>query len=87
MDYGSVMRLKRIIFPNNGIGIHYPSGSRSPQSLLLGLFAIVLPHAGCGGFEGDNTPIPALKNGGGAGCCSGGLENEDAGLFGARDIL
>ena len=49
----------------------------------------MLPHEGGGGFEGANTPIPALKNGGGAGCegCSGGVENEGMGLLGGMDIL
>ena len=69
--------------------MHHPRGSKSPQSLLLGLFVAVLPHVGRAGFEGASKPVPALKNGGGAGCdgCNGGLENEEMGLFGGRDIL
>lgn len=76
---------RKSIYPNNRSSILYPRGSKSPQSLLLGLFAI-LPHVGCGGFEGDNTPIPALKNGGGV-CCSGGLEKAEMGLLWGRDTL
>ena len=70
-------------------GINHPRGSKSPQSSLFDLFVVVPPHEGCGGFEGANTPIPALKNGGGAGCdgCSGGVENEGIGLLGGSDIL
>ena len=69
--------------------MYYPRGSKSPQSLLFDLFAVALPHAGCDGLEGANTPIPALKNGGGVGCdgCIGGLENEGIGLLGGREIL
>ena len=77
------------VYPNDGSVTHYPRGSKSPQSLLFGFFVVVPPHVGCGGFEGANTPIPALKNGGGVGCdgCSGRLENEGMGLLGGRDIL
>jgi len=77
------------VYRNGETGTHHPRGSKSPQSSLFGLLAIVLPHVGCGGFEGANTPMPALKNGGGAGCdgCNGGVENEGIGLLGGRDIL
>jgi len=77
------------MYPSGGSVIYHPRGSKSPQSLVFGLFVVALPHVGCGGFEGANTPIPALKNGGGVGCdgCSGGVENEGMGLLGGRDIL
>ena len=76
------------IYPDNRSGIHHPRGSKSPQSLLFGLFVVVLPHVGCGGFEGASKLIPALKNGGGAGCdgCSGRLENEGIGLLGGSGM-
>ena len=77
------------IHPNGGSIMHHPRGSKSPQSVLFCLFVVVLPHVGCGGFEGANTPIPALKNDGGAGCdgCSGGVEKEGIGLLGERERL
>lgn len=79
---------RKNIYPNSGSGAHYPRGSKSPQSLLPCLF-VVLPHVGCGGFEGAKTPIPALKNGGGVGCvgCGGGLEKGVTVLLRGREIL
>jgi len=83
------LRRSQYLVSNDRNAIHHPRGSKSPQSLLFGLFAAALPHEGCGGFEGANKPMPALKNGGGTGCdgCSGGVENEGIGLFWVREML
>lgn len=91
MDYYTITKVTEYlsVYRNDGSGIHHPRGSKSPQSLLFDFFVVVLPHVGCGGFEGANTPIPELKNGGEVGCdgCNGGVENEGIGLFVGRDIL